>query len=343
MIFFTSFLEYKYPQIQKRHKSTAKSCVNPDVFMIFFSFPVLRCKPLRKLTRKKEEQMTERDFEMLEILEETGNITRAAERLYVTQSSLSKRINAIEEELDVTLLFRSRQGIRFTPEGEIVLKGARQAAGILDDMREQLSLGKDYLCGTLNAGISINYSQFCLPEVLSQYRQKYPHVKTHIISGHSRNLYMKAMDGSLDAAILRGEFPWQENKILLERENVCIIMNADFESKKLSEIPYIGRSTDAAFERQLAQWFHENQLTKNNNGIYVDNISTCVEMVKKGLGWAIVPEVCLSGFGGIIRPLRFANGEPFVRSTYLIYSDLASQLPQVRAFVETVEQYHKKI
>ena len=56
--------------------------------------------------------MDERDFELLDILEKTKNITHAADLLYVTQSSLSKRITAIENELGVTLLIRSRQGRR---------------------------------------------------------------------------------------------------------------------------------------------------------------------------------------------------------------------------------------
>ena len=59
--------------------------------------------------------MDERDFEILMALKETGNITRAADRLYITQSSLSKKIQAIEKELDICLLIRSRQGVHFTP------------------------------------------------------------------------------------------------------------------------------------------------------------------------------------------------------------------------------------
>ena len=59
--------------------------------------------------------MNERDFELLSALNQTKNITRAADLLYITQSALSKRINALEEELGTTLILRSRQGIHFTP------------------------------------------------------------------------------------------------------------------------------------------------------------------------------------------------------------------------------------
>lgn len=62
--------------------------------------------------------MDEKDFELLEVLDETRNITHAADKLYMTQSALSKRIKSMEQELGVEILLRSRQGIRFTPAGE---------------------------------------------------------------------------------------------------------------------------------------------------------------------------------------------------------------------------------
>lgn len=58
--------------------------------------------------------MDEKDFELLRVLDETRNITHAADRLYITQSALSKRIKAMERELGADILLRSRQGIRFT-------------------------------------------------------------------------------------------------------------------------------------------------------------------------------------------------------------------------------------
>lgn len=287
--------------------------------------------------------MDERDFELLSALDQTKNITHAADLLYVTQSSLSKRIHAIEQELDITILLRSRKGIHFTPEGELVLKYARDAASQLSQLRKALDANRSYVCGTLNAGVSINYSQYRLPEVLTAYRNAFPHVNTHIITDQSRKLYLQVLEGSLDVAILRGEYPWKGNKILIGREKICTIVSSVYADKELNAIPYIGRKTDSVFERELAQWLHENSIqTEQENGIYVDNITTCVEMVNRGLGWAVVPEICLTNFQGIVKPLIFANGEPFVRSTYLMYSENAESLPQVNAFINIVKSLKKE-
>jgi len=285
--------------------------------------------------------MTERDFEILEILNRTKNITHAADLLYTNQSALSKRIIAIEEELEVTLMVRSRQGIHFTAEGEKVLYYTQEAKKLLELMREDLKDSNTKISGTLRAGISINYSQYNLPQILSEYKKKFPNVTTHVTTEYSRNLFFKITNGEVDIAIVRGEFPWNENKILLKEENICLIYNNQDIDKDLSELQYIGRKTDTTFEREIAQWLRENDLKIKKDGIYVDNINTCVEMVKQGLGWAIVPEICLKNFKGQIKPLVFKNRQAFTRSTYLLYSNSVAKLPQVREFIKIIQNRNK--
>ena len=208
--------------------------------------------------------MTERDFEILEVLNKTKNITYAADLLYINQSALSKRVIAIEEELGVTLMIRSRQGIHFTSEGEKVLLYTQEAKKQLELMKIDLKEGSTVISGTLKAGISINYSQYNLPQILSEYKKKFPNVTTYITTEHSRNIFLKIVNGEVDIAVVRGEFPWNENKILLEEENICLIYNNQDIGKDLSKFQYIGRKTDITFEREMTQWLRENNLKIQN-------------------------------------------------------------------------------
>lgn len=280
--------------------------------------------------------MDEKDLEIIETLNKTKNITHAAELLFTTQSALSKRIFMIENELGAKLMLRSRQGISFTPEGEIVLEHITKAKDELQQMRESIELSKPYVSGTLNIGISINYARYTLPDILAKFRKHYPKVTIHINTDQSRSLFLKIMNNKINIAIVRGEYPWKESKILLSHENVCAIRSIEDKDRELEEIPYINHKTDSAFEIELTQWLRENNLHEIHNGLHVDSIETCVEMVKRGLGWAIVPEICLNNFNGIKQNLYFANGEAFLRSTWLLYSSLASKLPQVKAFIKTI-------
>jgi len=280
--------------------------------------------------------MEERDFTILAVLQETRNITKASDILCITQPALSKRIVAIEEELGTTILLRSRQGIRFTSEGEIIREWTKKAQEDLSHMREALAEKKPYLSGTLTAGISVNFAQYSLPDILMDFHLQHPQVKPHIIAGQSRDLYLQLLDGKLDIAIVRGDFPYQENKVLLSKEDICLITSMEDAGKDLNDIPFIGRNTDTGYIRLVKEWMKENDIHTGSNEMLVDSLATCVEMVSRGLGWTIVPSICLGSFKGNIRPLRFANGEMLERPTYLLYSGLSAKLPQVSAFARTI-------
>ncbi len=282
--------------------------------------------------------MDEKDFELLQALADCKNITKAAEKLYITQSALSKRIQALEEELGARLLLRSRQGVRFTPEGETVLEYTRQAAEALNRMRARLDEQRQEVCGSLKAGVSINYALYRLPEMLAEYHKRYPKVRLKVSTGESRELYRKMLEGTLDAAILRGEYSWDGLRIELSRERVCLICSEAQKDRPLSEYPMIGRKTDAVLESQTLRWLNEQGLSGRAPGISVDSITTCVEMVRRGLGWSIVPEIALKGFEGRVTPCVFGDGTPFERKTALLCREESMALPQVRAFAELLQE-----
>ncbi|MBO6309208.1 MAG: LysR family transcriptional regulator [Oribacterium sp.] len=281
--------------------------------------------------------MTEKDFFLIKVLHETGNITRASEQLFITQSALSKRIMAIEDELHTEILIRSRQGIRFTPAGEEVFRYCNAAAGEMEAMRVRIDTIRDKVCGTLKAGISINYALYRLPDVLASYHRKYPEVRLHIQTGKSRSLYHQLTEGVLDIAVLRGDYPWDGIRFLLSQESICVICSKADQGRPLSEYTYIGHSTDPTQSALVSRWLRENGLT-NDSGFSVDSLTACTEMVSRGIGWGIVPEIALDRFDGCIRPCTFEDGEPFVRRTYIYAVPDAMKLPQVRLFMESLKR-----
>lgn len=287
--------------------------------------------------------MDEQDFELLAILDKTRNITRAADRLYITQSSVSKRIQQIERELGTTIMLRSRQGIHFTPAGEIVLQHVSEAARELETMRQEIGLSRGAVAGTLRAGVSINYSMYRLPGQLLKFQEEYPQVSTQITTNNSHDVYRLLLHGSIDVGILRGEFDWSGEKALLERERVCAITSRQYGELPLESLPQLVRRTDAAMERDIARWMREHGIPASRNQIIVNSTATCVEMARQGLGWGIVPEICLKNFDGTIRPLYFLNGEPLLRSTYIMYPKQSLHLPQVRAFIDLIRKTERKI
>ena len=71
--------------------------------------------------------MDEKDLQIFLTLADTGNLTRTAEKLYLAQPTLSKRLQNMESELGATLFLRSKQGVTLTPAGEEAQKESSSA------------------------------------------------------------------------------------------------------------------------------------------------------------------------------------------------------------------------
>ena len=208
----------------------------------------------------------------------------------------------------------------------------------MEQLRRGLDAMQGEVCGTLKAGVSVNFSYYRLSEVLAEYHKKYPRVRLDIATGHSRHLYQQMLDGTLDIAVLRGEYPWDGTQFLLSQEDICLIYAREYEGKPLSDYLYIDHQTDASLGAQMARWRYENGVTGDTGSFVVDNITACLEMVKRGLGWALMPEIALDNFDGCVRPCTFENGEPFLRRTYIFCQRDAAALPQVQLFMDMLKK-----
>ncbi|WP_065076575.1 LysR family transcriptional regulator substrate-binding protein [Clostridium ragsdalei] len=102
----------------------------------------------------------------------------------------------------------------------------------------------------------------------------------------------------------------------------------------LNSYSYIGRTTDPISQGKIQTWLFENNISINNTKLWVDNIDTCLEMAKHGLGWGILPKICLENFDGYVKDLYFSDGVPFCRSTYILCKNFYYMLPQVKLFIQ---------
>lgn len=278
--------------------------------------------------------MDEKDYEIILSLYDLKNMTKTSKKLFITQPALTKRIKKIEKDLGIQLLIRSKQGVIFTPEGETIVPYIKTMANTLKQMRQHIDSNQGIIGGSLSIGVSLNYSHYRLPETLKNYMQSFPNVDVSIITDQSKNLYNMLENDEISIAVLRGEYKWNQGLIHLCKEPMCLVCSTENSKRPLDSYPYIGRHTDSILHGKIQTWLLENGLSTDNTKIWIDNIDTCVEMAKHGLGWAILPKICLENFHGYVKNLYFADGTPFTRSTYILYKDLYYSLPQVKLFIE---------
>lgn len=70
--------------------------------------------------------MDQKDWKVLKLLHEEKNITKTAEKLFVSQPSLSYRLKNLEKEMGADIIFKTKTGIEFTSEGEYLVKYAKE-------------------------------------------------------------------------------------------------------------------------------------------------------------------------------------------------------------------------
>lgn len=286
--------------------------------------------------------MTDQDYKLLLLLEEYQNITHTAALLYTSQSTLSKRIKSIEEELGVTLFIRSKHGIRFTAIGERILKEVHHIVDARNKINESIDKSLNRISGSIKIGISSNFAAFYLSDFMRYFHTSYPSVITRIKTGPSHYIYRDLWNNSIDVAIIRGEYhDWFGERYLMSSEPICLIHNYDTDIFKCWKYPYIERISDNNMEYLVKQWLQEQDFDEPiQSDISIDGIQTVVSMVSNQLGWAIVPEIGLQNFNGTIIPLTFKNGAPLVRSTYLLYQKTSLHLPQIQAFIDKVKEHN---
>ncbi len=283
--------------------------------------------------------MTDKDIELLEDLSKTHNITKTAQRLYTTQSALTKRLQNIEEELGCPLFIRSKKGVLLTPFAETILPYVRDIGHNLDQIRNIAACSEDELGGTLKVGVAVNHARYKLTNLLEAFIAKYPKVDIQVNVKRSPDLYQELMSGETNLAIIRGDYPWTEGDVILFEEDVCLVRSKEQKDGDLNMLPFIDRTSDVSYEAELGRWMKEHRI-RRHSGLLINDVDTILQMVERNIGWTVIPEICLSEFNGIVEKLTFKNGTPFKRRTHLLYRPDYFQLPQVQAFVEAVKEFN---
>lgn len=131
---------------------------------------------------------------------EAGNITAAAQTLFISQSAVSQSIKQLEVELQTRLFARNSRGVTLTADGRMLYEYVRSAMGLLETGEEKLSQSRDLQMGHLTIGASDTVtSQFLLP-YLDRFHRQYPAIHIQIISGRSHKVLGLLQSGKVDIA-----------------------------------------------------------------------------------------------------------------------------------------------
>ena len=113
---------------------------------------------------------------------QTGNISRAAKNLYISQPAISKAISKLEDSLHLPLFIRNSRGVQLTEEGMILYEHVRAAFELLDHGEDELKRMTELGVGHIRIGVSTVLCKYVLLPCLKEFVARYPHVKFTIHS-----------------------------------------------------------------------------------------------------------------------------------------------------------------
>ena len=175
------------------------------------------------------------DVKLLTLLKvfETGNYTRAAEQLALTQPAVSQHIKQIEKELGITLFVRSGGKIRPTPEGELVIQYAERVVSLYENLQRALVDQKRSI-SRLRVGVTHTSESNIVTEVLALYAEQNDNVSITIQTDTINNLYAMLKTYKIDIAIVEGAVTDPSiNSIMLDTDFlVCAMSNENPLAKK---------------------------------------------------------------------------------------------------------------
>ena len=139
-------------------------------------------------------------YKVFKEVAEAGNITAAAQSLYISQSAVSQSIKQLESDLQTRLFARNSRGVTLTADGKLLYEYVRSAIGLLETGENKLSQTRELQMGHLTIGASDTVtSQFLLPH-LDAFHRLYPAIHIRIISGRSHKVLGLLQSGKVDIA-----------------------------------------------------------------------------------------------------------------------------------------------
>jgi DNA-binding transcriptional LysR family regulator len=136
---------------------------------------------------------------------DTGGVTRAANRLHLTQSAVSMQIKRLEEALDLSLLNRSGRGVSATAEGEQLATYARKIIDLNDAAIERM-VAPQYE-GEIALGMPCDLIYPHAPKVLRRFGEDFPRVHVRFVSSYTTSLLEDFHAGKLDVIVTTEDHP----------------------------------------------------------------------------------------------------------------------------------------
>lgn len=225
-----------------------------------------------------------------------GNLTKAAQELYITQPSVSYAIKQMEEALGVSLFYRLPKGVKLTVEGRALLDFVEPSFALLDAGETKLHNLKRLEGGELRVGASDSLLKHLLLPHLDAFHAQYPDIRIRLSHGKTPDIVQRLKEGQIDFGIVHMPVadPYVEAEALTVIQDAFVAGEAYKElagrtlsAEELGALPLLLLSQGSSTRRFVEQWFAAQGISIEAD-IELGSIDLLVEFARRGFGVAYV-------------------------------------------------------
>jgi len=227
------------------------------------------------------------------------NLSRAAEVLFVSQPTLTARLQSLESSLGEQLFVRTRRGMRLTEAGEAFLPYAEHAVTALADGRERLGELRRGVAGRLVLGAPPTVSTYALPALLARFSAAHPNVRLAVKTGTSEEVLEMVLHDQVQLGIMRSLVHQEIQSVPLYTDALVLIAGPEHRlaaagagrrarmADLAGEVLVLFGRSSSYLEFTTATFRQAGVLPRSV--LELDNIEAAKKMVEHGLGVSLVP------------------------------------------------------
>ena len=238
-----------------------------------------------------------RQLEMFRAVAEQGTFTRAADRLHVSQSAVSRQVQLLEDELGGVLLRRTARGVTLTEAGELLLRMTHRVEKDVEEGLAEISQSHALKRGRLHLGGGMTVCLYILPRLLKRFRRLYSGVDLQVTTGSSEKILERVRAQEVDLGLLTLPIVAKDLEVVPVMKEEMVVVTAPghplsrertVDARSLGRFPLVLYEAGSNTRKVLDQFFLEEGL-QAEVAMETENVEIIKAMVAINLGVTIVP------------------------------------------------------
>ncbi|MCM1364582.1 MAG: LysR family transcriptional regulator [Faecalibacterium sp.] len=227
-----------------------------------------------------------------------GSFTKAAQLLNYSQSSVSRMINDLEQEWQVSLLERGVGGVKLTSDGMKLLPYAKNVVAEFEKLQMEVDELNGLQSGLIRIGTFSSVATHWLPNIIKEFQKDYPNIDYELLLGDYTEIEQWIAEGRVDCGFLRLPTHSDFETIFLEQDKLMAVIPKNHRLADCDKFP-VGALCEDPFmllekgaKAEISEIFERCGLSPKIHFTTWDDYAI-MSMVESGLGISILPQLIL--------------------------------------------------